>query len=376
MNTIHFRTEPATATDYVVGTGARNDEHMREALGDRPMAIVVDEQVAIEHPLLVADVVDGRDCLGTLVVRGGEQAKTFAQLESVLEFLESSRFPKHGTLVAIGGGTITDLVGLAAMLMRRSVPLALVPTTVLSQVDAAVGGKNGINTCSTKNLIGHFYHPVVVACDQSFLPTLPPRQVISGIAECIKVFAVSDASALATHIPRLSADRGAGVSGPLEPWRDAIWDAVRWKLHLLEEDPYERSSRRLLNYGHAFAHMFEERSKYRILHGEAVLLGMMIENAISVELAIAGPTVHDLQDTITGLVTPMCRECWVPFEDLGHELQRLRQMRRNALNLVCLHEPGEASIIDDLPDDIIRAAWQQVEERLTIGSAHEWVPAK
>jgi len=93
-------------------------------------------------------------------------------------------------------------------------------------------------------------------------------------------------------------------------------------------------------------------------------------------LAIAGPTVHDLQDTITGLVTPMCRECWVPFEDLGHELQRLRQMRRNALNLVCLHEPGEASIIDDLPDDIIRAAWQQVEERLTIGSAHEWVPAK
>jgi len=376
MNTIRFRTEPDTATDYVVGTGARHDERMRDALGDRPVVVIVDEQELVQHPLLVADVVEGRDCLGTLEMQGGEQAKTFAQLESVLEFLECSSLPKHGVVVAIGGGTICDVVGVAAMLLRRSVPLVLVPTTLLAQVDAAVGGKNGINTGTTKNLIGHFYHPVVVACDQSFLPTLPVRQIVSGIAECIKVFAVSDAFALATHIPRLSADAAAGVVGPLEPWCDAVWDAVRWKLHLLEEDPYERSSRRLLNYGHAFAHMFEERSNYRILHGEAVLLGMMIENEISAELEIAGPEVLELQDTIVGHVSPIGLECWVPFEALGAELQRLRRMRRSALNLVCLREPGEAVIVDDLPDDVLATAWRGVEERFAIGSPRRRVHAR
>ena len=223
--------------------------------------------------------------------------------------------------MAIGGGTICDVVGVAAMLMRRSVPLVLVPTTLLAQVDAAVGGKNGINTRTTKNLIGHFYHPVVVACDQSFLPTLPSRQVVSGIAECIKVFAVADAYALATHVPRLSADAAAGVVGPLEPWRAAVCDAVRWKLRLLEEDPYERSSRRLLNYGHAFAHMFEERSNYRILHGEAVLFGMMIENEISVELGDRRSRgASSCRTRSSGTCTAVCQECWVPFDALGPEL--------------------------------------------------------
>ncbi len=375
MNTIRFTTAPDTATDYVVGPGARLDERMGDALGDRPAVVIVDEEVAARHPLLVAEVIDGRDCLGTLEMQGGEQAKTFAQLEAVLEFLECSALPKHGVVVAVGGGTICDVVGVAAMLMRRSVPLILVPTTLLAQVDAAVGGKNGINTGMTKNLIGYFYHPVVVACDQSFLPTLPFRQVVSGIAECIKVFAVTDAFALATHIPRLSADAAAGVVGQLEPWRDAVWDAVRWKLHLLEEDPYERSSRRLLNYGHGFAHMFEERSNYRILHGEAVLLGMMIENEISAELEIAGPEVLKLQDTIVGHVSPIGHDCWVPFDALGPELQRLRRMRRNALNLVCLREPGEAVIVDDLPDDVLAVAWRRVEQRLVIGSARRSVDA-
>jgi 3-dehydroquinate synthase len=376
MNTIRFKTEPDTTTDYVVGPGARNHERMHDALGDRPVAVIVDEQVEARHPLLVADLLDGRDCLGVLALPGGEQVKSFAQLESILEFLESSSLPKHGVVVAVGGGTICDVAGVAAMLLRRSVPLVLVPTTLLAQVDAAVGGKNGINTGTTKNLIGHFYHPAIVACDQSFLTTLPTRQVVSGIAECIKVFAVADACALATHIPRLSADADAGAVGSLEPWRDAVWDAVRWKLHLLEDDPYERSSRRLLNYGHAFAHMFEERSNYRILHGEAVLLGMMIENEISAELDIAGPEVLRLQDTIAGHVSPIGQECWVTFDELGPELQRLRRMRRNALNLVCLREPGDAAIVDDLPDDVLEVAWSRVEKRLAVGSARRWAGAR
>jgi 3-dehydroquinate synthase len=255
------------------------------------------------------------------------------------------------------------------------VPLVLVPTTLLAQVDAAIGGKNGINTETTKNLIGNFHHPTVVACDQEFLGSVPPRQIVSGIAECIKVFAVADGEALATHVPRLTAlgavdgRRVDDDLGPLEPWRDAVWDAVRCKLQLLEDDPYERSSKRLLNYGHAFAHLFEERSGYRLLHGEAVLLGMMVENEISAELLIARSEVLDLQDQIADLITPACRRWWVPFDDLGPELDRLRLMRRNALNLICLREPGDAVIVEDIADDVLRTAWEQVASRLEVASA-------
>jgi 3-dehydroquinate synthase len=112
--------------------------------------------------------------------------------------------------------------------------------------------------------------------DPRFLPTLPRRQVVSGAAECVKVFAVSSEEVLDAHRETVLA---CGIDpGNLDPWQAAIWDAARLKLELLAEDPFERSSRRLLNYGHAFAHSFEEISRHALLHGEAVLLGMTIEN--------------------------------------------------------------------------------------------------
>jgi 3-dehydroquinate synthase len=155
-----------------------------------------------------------------------------------------------------------------------------------------------------------------------------------------------------------------------------VWDALRWKLALLAKDPFEESSRRLLNYGHAFAHWFEEKSDYALSHGEAVLLGMMIENETSSGLGIAGRSALDsLQDTIEGLLTPACRRHWVRFTAIGEDLDKLRDMRRGQLNLVCLVRPGEGRIVDDVPVGILEAAWNRVEE-IIASSAPESLQTK
>ena len=145
MRSTRFTTRRETSTDYLYGTGGHLDPEVRTGLVGRPAAAVVDRAVAEAHGDLVDEVVDDLDLLG---------------------------------VVTIGGGTVCDVSGLAALLINRSVDLVLVPTTVVGQVDAAVGGKNGINTDRRKNLVGHFHHPEAVIGDQRFLPTLPRRQKI------------------------------------------------------------------------------------------------------------------------------------------------------------------------------------------------------
>src|SRR5690606_7849610 len=152
--------------------------------------------------------------------------------------------------------TVCDITGVAAQLFRRGVPLVLAPTTLLAQTDAAIGGKNGLNFGRAKNLIGGFHHPEAVLCDVAYLATLGKLQATCGIAECLKVLAVSYEPALY----RFFASRPQSISDFAENLGDLVGLAVRRKLDLLAEDPFERSSRRLLNYGHAFAHNFEERS--------------------------------------------------------------------------------------------------------------------
>ncbi len=325
---------------------------------------VVDEAVARLYGPAVSGLLAGLDCIGRVEIRGGEQCKSQVQLDSLLTWFEECELPKHGVVIAIGGGTVSDVVGLAAMLIRRSVSFVILPTTLLAQVDAAVGGKNGINSRTTKNVIGHFHHPLVVASDPRLLTSIDRRQLVSGIAECIKVFAVADSDALDRHASTLLQHRDASH----DAWGQVVTDAQRHKLRLLADDPYEESSRRLLNYGHAFAHMLEERSDYQLLHGEAVLFGMLIENEVSKEIRIASDEVDALQQVIVDLVPDASRAHWVPFEVIGPDLDKVRHMRRAAMNLVCLERPGHAVIVDDVDDDVLATAWRRVEARLRMTS--------
>ena len=262
---------------------------------------------------------------------GGERCKSQAQLDALLATFEACELPKHGVVLAIGGGTVSDVVGVAALLMRRSVPLVLLPTTLLAQVDAAVGGKNGINSPTTKNMIGHFHHPLVVASDPGLLRTLDARhgrrhrRVHQGLRGGRR-------RRLRRHLPTLTDQRRA----ELDDWAALVTDAQDAKLRLLIDDPFEASSQRLLNYGHAFAHLLEERSGFELLHGEAVLFGMLIENEVSQELGIATDAVDDLQQLIVDLVAARLPDPLAPVRGHRPDMEKVRQMRRAAMNLVCV----------------------------------------
>jgi 3-dehydroquinate synthase len=199
MRTTRFETIRRTATEYLVGRGILVSDRVTAALRGKPVAVVVDERLARSAQQELSALLGPLAYPSVLSLPGGERSKSFDQLQRILSFFDGCNLPKHGVIIAIGGGTICDVVAQAAMLMRRGISLVLIPSTLLAQIDAAVGGKNGINYQFTKNLIGHFYHPELVVCDQVFLSTLPEREITCGIAEAIKIFAIADADALARH---------------------------------------------------------------------------------------------------------------------------------------------------------------------------------
>jgi 3-dehydroquinate synthase len=356
-----YETQLRTRTSYVVGQGCVLDAWPCELLDELPAVVVIDEHVdALFSPRLSA-LTNSPDCLGVLRIPGGEPTKSLPQLQTLIEFVIEAGLPKHGRVIAIGGGTVCDVAALAATLVRRGVGLVLIPTTLLAQLDAAVGGKNGINIGSHKNILGQFFHPQRVVCDAEFLSTLPQRELVCGLAEAIKVLAVGDLDTYRHHAAGcLSAAPGRYPTGALE---SLVRDALGRKLDLLSEDPYECSSQRLLNYGHAFSHVFEERSRYALAHGEAVLIGMLIENEVSRGLGI-GRDVDGLQDLIAGLLTPACRRHWLPFSVVNGEIERLRKARRGLMNLVCIETPGRAQIVDNVSEPLLASAWAGVESRL------------
>ncbi|HWF10065.1 MAG TPA: 3-dehydroquinate synthase family protein [Bryobacteraceae bacterium] len=364
--TLSFETERRTRTDYIV-TSALLAESTVAEWQRRETAIVYDSCLQQHHPRLLADFHRRLAPRGSLAVTGGEGLKDISAAIRILSFLSEIGLPKHGLLIAVGGGTVCDVVSMCATLFRRGVSLALVPTTLLAQIDAAVGGKNGVNFDGTKNLVGHFYHPETVVCDTTFIRTLAEREFVGGLAEAIKVLAVSDARRF--HRSFSNRDLVPGAF-PAEALSTLVADAVAMKLSLLSEDPFELSSRRLLNYGHAFAHNFEEESDFDLSHGEAVLIGMTIENAIAKELNLAGSEIDDLQAVITGLFTEPCRRYWIDRSELPPLLTGLRLARRNYLNLVCLRSIADAEIIDDVDTSVMLAAWDR-SRRILMGAPTE-----
>jgi 3-dehydroquinate synthase len=213
-----------------------------------------------------------------IVVPAGEGSKSYAVFEQVCEAIIAARIERGDLVVALGGGVIGDLAGFAAATVRRGVDYVQVPTTLLAQVDSSVGGKTAINSRQGKNLIGAFYQPILVVADTALLDTLPPREFRAGYAEVAKYGLISDAA----------------FFGWLESnWRQvfdggsarehAIAVSCRAKAATVGRDERETGERQLLNLGHTFGHALEAAAGFseRLLHGEAVALGMVLAFAFS-----------------------------------------------------------------------------------------------
>jgi 3-dehydroquinate synthase len=209
----------------------------------------------------------------------GEEHKNLAWLAMVYDRLLDAGIERRSPVVALGGGVVTDLAGFAAATLLRGLPVALVPTTLLGQVDAAIGGKTGVNHALGKNLIGAFHQPRVVVADVDTLATLPRREVIAGLAEVVKYGAIGDAALFG----RLEDELDDVLTLRAGTMASVVASCVRQKATVVAADEREeRGERAVLNFGHTVAHAIETLTEYREwLHGEAVAMGMVAAARVS-----------------------------------------------------------------------------------------------
>lgn len=212
-----------------------------------------------------------------ITIPDGEEYKSLASVEQILEQLFSSKLDRKSTLIALGGGVISDITGFCASIYERGINFINIPTTLLAQVDASVGGKTGVNNRFGKNLIGSFYQPRAVYCQSKFLSTLPAREFGAGVAEAVKM-AVTFDKELFEYFCEHDLKSESEVA-------HIIAKCVEIKAGVVARDERENGIRAVLNYGHTFAHVIENLTNYSVyLHGEAVAIGMVMANDLAVRL--------------------------------------------------------------------------------------------
>ncbi|MGF1477652.1 MAG: 3-dehydroquinate synthase [Geminicoccaceae bacterium] len=276
--------------DIVIGSRIIEEAGRRlKALGDgQRLFLVHDANTALDDAVYrTTEALEGAGLkVEAFPVPPGEASKSLESYGRLMESLLRRQPDRRTTVAALGGGVVGDLAGFAAASMLRGVPFLQLPTTLLAQVDSAVGGKTGINSAHGKNLIGAFHQPCLVLCDLDLLATLPPREMRSGYAEVVKYGLLGDAAFFGWL-----EERGHSVLDrePKSLTR-AVKTSLEAKAKIVAEDEEERTGRRaLLNLGHTFAHAFERLTGYtnRLLHGEAVAIGMVRAFELSEALGLS-----------------------------------------------------------------------------------------
>jgi 3-dehydroquinate synthase len=251
--------------------------------GKPKAAIVTDQNVAHHHlgALEASLRAEGR-LAGSVIIPAGESSKSFSELEPLCESLLKLGLERGDVIIPLGGGVIGDLAGFAAGILRRGIRFVQIPTSLLAQVDSSVGGKTGINSRQGKNLIGVFHQPSLVLADTDTLKTLPSRQLKSGYAEVAKYGLLGDAKFFAW----LEDNYQAVLALEEQPLIEAIETSVKAKADIVARDELEAGDRALLNLGHTFGHALEAFAGYsdRLLHGEAISIGMTLAFRLSEQL--------------------------------------------------------------------------------------------
>jgi 3-dehydroquinate synthase len=274
--------------DIVIGSGLIDRVGaLSKGLLARPRVIIVSD--ATVAPLYAARVAKSFDAAGiasqTVTVAAGEASKELAPFGRLMNDLLDLRPDRKTTLVALGGGVVGDLVGLAAALLLRGVDFIQVPTTLLAQVDSSVGGKTGINTRHGKNLIGSFYQPRLVIADTDVLDSLPRRELLAGYAEVVKYGLIDDPA----FFQWCEQNGSALIAGDAARRTHAIEQSCRSKARIVAADERETTDlRALLNLGHTFGHALEAETGFGpdLLHGEAVGAGMAMAFDLSARLGL------------------------------------------------------------------------------------------
>jgi 3-dehydroquinate synthase len=333
-------------------------ELIAERLPKKTAAIITNTTVA---PLYLAPLERALEARGVEVIAitlpDGEQHKNWETLNRIFDALLEHRCERGTTLIALGGGVVGDLAGFAAAAFLRGVPYIQVPTTLLAQVDSAVGGKTAINHPLGKNMIGAFYQPRAVIADTDTLATLPPRELAAGLAEVIKYGLIHDPALFEW----LEKNMGRLANREAEPLAHAIERSCAIKAEIVALDEREDGMRALLNFGHTFGHAIEAGTGYGTwLHGEAVGAGMALAARLSQRLGLIGQDDVRRVDAILEAARLPARPPDLGLarylELMGHD----KKVEGGRIRFVLLKRIGEAFVTADVPPaalaDVLGAA--------------------
>jgi 3-dehydroquinate synthase len=350
----------ARGYDIVIGRGLIASLGARiEALRPRAKAfIVTDANIELQHlDAVEAALAESGIAYSRLVVPPGESAKSFRVFEAVCEAIIAARIERGDLVIALGGGVIGDLAGFVASAVRRGLDYVQVPTTLLAQVDSSVGGKTAINSAHGKNLIGAFHQPILVVADTALLDTLPARDFRAGYAEVTKYGLLGDAAFFA-WLEANAADVFAGGPGREHAIATSCW----MKAAIVARDERESGERALLNLGHTFGHALEAFAGFsdRLLHGEAVALGMALAFQFSAWLGLLPQAetervARHLQEVgLPSRISDMSGER--PTADRLMELMAQdKKVRRGRLTFILARAIGQAFIAPDVDAADVRA---------------------
>jgi 3-dehydroquinate synthase len=349
-------TVPPRPYDAVIESGSlgRAGPLLREVLGARERLFVV--TVPPVRRKWGRKLVDSLNASGfkvnILEMKDGEPAKTLATVEQLAERMIQLRADRRAAIVAFGGGVVGDVAGLLSSVYMRGVAIVQIPTTVQAQVDAAIGGKTGVNLRSGKNLVGTFHQPRLVLIDPAVLATLPDREFCAGLYESLKAGVIGRPE-LFERLEKVSREELRRDSAALE-W--VIAESVRLKAEVVTQDEREGGLRRVLNYGHTIGHALESNSNYRrFLHGEAVAWGMIAANHIAVA---AGHLPNIIGERINNAVLKLgpLPSVIAPSRKILGLLQTDKKTSAGVVHFVLPKEIGRIEVVRDVPEKVIMQA--------------------
>jgi len=327
-----------------IGEGASLSlENFDGYIAGKDIAIITNEVVAPLYLNEISDLFSNRNVI-EYILPDGEQEKKLKTVHKIIDRLMEAGFGRDSTLIALGGGVVGDITGFTASIFMRGINFIQIPTTLLAQVDASVGGKTAVNHKAGKNLIGSFYQPQCVICDSIFLATLEATEISAGLAEIIKYGLIFDSEFfqwLQKNMQQILSNDRAAVDY-------VIQRSCAIKAEIVAQDEKEQSVRALLNFGHTFGHAIEKLTGYgNWTHGDAVAVGMVLAARLSENMSLITPEdVQNIEEILTAANLPISLPNIDPAELLA-AMQSDKKVKDRNIQLVLLKNIGEAFLTAD-----------------------------
>ncbi len=354
-------TTPSRSYEVLIGSGllARSGECLGSLIGSgRAFVVTVPPVRRRWAKVLLQSLTAAGIETALLEMPDGERAKRLATLEKLAEQLIKQGADRGATLIALGGGVVGDVTGFLASIYMRGVDVIQVPTTVLAQVDAAIGGKTGVNLLSGKNLLGTFHQPRAVLADPAVLETLPVREYRAGLYEALKCGIIGDAGLfqLFEEKHKQILERDPVVV------EKVIADSVRLKASIVSADEREGGLRQVLNLGHTIGHALEAETEYKVLlHGEAVAWGMVAATYIALSTGkLDSVTAGRIMNAVLGLgELPRMN---LKTTNILKRLHSDKKTRQGVVHFILPREIGKVEITSDVGEAIVRAAVEEIRK--------------